>query len=178
MQQVTRTAALLVLATALSAAFGVAERILQDHSTTGWYLANVAGVWLAVAFLFGAVASSRNQAWLLGFVAEMSALCAFYGYMRFGEHHHEPLHIVVFWTFCGLFAGPLFGLVGYAWRRLRSQAAGLVLGAVFVGEAVLLSLARARPRSVTALELIAGVLLTAMLLAAARWRARQTEHRR
>src|ERR1700684_1712190 len=108
--KVMRTVALFVLAVALSAAFGVAERILQDHSTTGWYLANVAGVWLAVAFAVGAGGASRNQAWLLGFVAEMSALGAFYGYMRFGEHHHEALHIVVFWTFCGLFAGPVFGL--------------------------------------------------------------------
>jgi hypothetical protein len=172
--QVMRTAALFVLAVALSAVFGVAERILQDHSVTGWYLANVAGVWLAVAFAFGAVAPARNQAWLLGFVAEMSALGAFYGYMRFGEHHHEPLHIIAFWTCCGLIAGPVFGLVGYAWRRLRSQAAALVLGAMFVGEALLLGLAGARPRTVTALEALAGVLVTTMLLAAASWRAKQT----
>jgi hypothetical protein len=176
--QVLRTAALFVLAIALSAAFGVAERILQDHSTTGWYLANVAGVWLAIAFAFGAVAPSRNVAWLVGLVAEMSALGAFYGYMRFGEHHHEPLHIIAFWTFCGLFAGPVFGLVGYTWRRMRSQAAALVLGAMFVGEALLLALASSRPRTITGLELIGGVLLTAMLLAAARWRARQTAQRR
>jgi hypothetical protein len=176
--QTMRAVALFVLAVVLSAIFGVAERILQDHSTTGWYLANVAGVWLAVAFVFGAVASSRNQAWLIGLVAEMSALGAFYGYMRFGEHQHEPLHIVAFWTFCGLFAGPAFGLVGYAWRRLRSQAAGLLLGAMFVGEAVLLSLARARPRSFTVLESLAGVVVTAMLLGAVRWRARQTQQRR
>ena len=175
--QVVRTVALFVLAVVLSAAFGVAERILQDHSVTGWYLANVAGVWLAVAFVFGAVAPVRKQAWLLGLVAEMSALGAFYGYMRFGEHHHEPLYVIVFWTCCGLIAGPVFGLVGYAWRRLRSQVAGLVLGAMFVGEAVLLSVAGARPRTVTALESIAGVLVTAMLLAAVRWRTRQT-HRR
>src|SRR3984957_12142707 len=150
--QVKRTAALFVLAIAVSAAFGVAERILQDHLTTGWYLANVAGVWLAGAFAFGAVASSRNQAWLIGFVAEMSALGAFYGYMRFGEHQHEPLHIIAFWTFCGLFAGPVFGVVGYTWRRLRSQAAALLLGSMFIGEAVLLSLANDRPRTITALE--------------------------
>ncbi len=173
-----RTVALFVVAVVLSAAFGVAERILQDHSVTGWYLANIAGVWLAVAFVSGAVAPVRNQAWLLGLVAEMSALGAFYGYMRFGELHHEPLHIVAFWACCGLIAGPVFGLVGYAWRRGRSQVAALVLGAMFVGEAVLLSLARARPRTVTALELIAGVLVTAMLLAAVRWRTRQTAHRR
>jgi uncharacterized membrane protein (UPF0136 family) len=170
--QVIRTPALLVLTVAVSAAFGVAERILQDHSAAGWYLANIASVWLTIAFAFGALASRRRQAWLLGFVAEMSALGAFYGYMHFAEHHQEPLHIVAFWTFCGLIAGPTFGLVGYAWRRLRSQIAGLTLGAMFVGEATLLDLARARPRSVTALESVAGVLLAAMLLGALRWRQR------
>jgi hypothetical protein len=170
LRQGVRTVAWFVLAITLSAAFGVIERILQDGSAAGWYLANVAGVWLALAFVFGALVSARSQAWLIGLIAEMSALGGFYGYMRFGEYHHEPLNVIAFWTCCGLIAGPLFGLVGYAWRRQRSQFAGLILGTMFVSEAVLMSLARARPRSVTELESVAGVLLTVLLLAAVRWR--------
>jgi hypothetical protein len=170
MMQITRTVGRFVLAAVLSVAFGVVERIVQDGSMAGWYLANVAGVWLTIAFVFGAFAPLRSQAWLIGLIAEISALGGFYGYMRFGEYHHEPLEVIAFWTCCGLVAGPVFGLIGYAWRRRRSQVAGLILGTVFVGEAVLLNLARARPRSVTALESIAGILISAMLLAAVRWR--------
>ena len=167
-----------VAAVVLSAGFGAIERNLQDHSTTGWYLANVAAVWLAIPFVFGALAVRPSQAWMLGFVAEMSALAGFYGYMRFGEHSHEPLRLIAFWTFCGVAAGPIFGLLGHHWRRLRSEFAALILGGMFVGEAALLGLARARPTTVTALETVAGVLVAVMLLAAVRWRKRQTPRQR
>ena len=173
-----RSTALLVAAVVLPAMFGAIERHLQDHSTTGWYLANVAAVWLAIPFVFGALAVGATQAWMVGFVAEMSALAGFYGYMRFGENSHEPLHLIAFWTFCGVGAGPIFGLLVHHWRRLRSEFAALILGGMFVGEAVLLGLARARPTTVTALETVAGVLVAVMLLAAARWRKRQTPRRR
>lgn len=163
-----------VAAIVLSAVFGAIERHLQDHSTTGWYVANVAAVWLAIPFVFGALAARAAQAWMLGFAAEMAALAGFYGYMRFGEHSHEPLRLIVFWTLCGVIAGPVFGRLGHHWRRLRSELAALVLGGMFVGEAVLLALARARPGSVTVLETLAGVLVAVMLLAAVRWRKRHT----
>jgi uncharacterized membrane protein (UPF0136 family) len=168
--QVMRTFGSFVLAVVLSALFGVAERILQDHSATGWYLANIAAVWCAVAFAFGALPRCRLHAALIGLAAEVSALAGFYGYMHFGESQSEPLHLVAFWTCCGVIAGPIFGLLGYSWRRGRSQLAGMTLAAVFVVEAILLDLSRARPRSVITFELIAGVLLAVLLLSAVRWR--------
>jgi hypothetical protein len=41
---------------------------------------------------------------------------------------------------------------------------------MFISEAILLDLSRARPHSITTLELIAGILLAALLLAALRGR--------
>jgi uncharacterized membrane protein (UPF0136 family) len=175
--QAMRTVTSFMLAIVLSALFGVAERILQDHSATGWYLANIGAVWLAVAFAFGALAQRRSHAALIGLVAEISALAAFYGYMRIGEHHHEPLHLIAFWICCGAIAGPIFGLLGYSWRRLRSEIAGVTLAAMFVCEAILLAVGHARPRSITTLELVAGVLLAPLLLSAVRWRKNHTPYR-
>jgi len=165
-----RTASLLAVAALLSAAFGVTVWVVQGHSAAGWYLANFAGVWLAVAFVFGALAARRDEACLAGLCAEMSALGGYYGWMHFGQHQHQPLSHVVFWSCCGLLAGPVFGQLGYRWRRRRSEIAGIALGVAFVCEAIVLGLTQARPRSVAALEIVAGVLLAAMLFVAARWR--------
>jgi len=176
--RIPRTVWSFMLAVVASALFGVAERILQDHSATGWYLANIAAVWLAVAFVFGATSRRGVDAALIGLVAELAAIGAFYGYMRFGEQHTEPLHLIAFWTCCGIVAGPIFGLLGYSWRRRRSQVAGLTLAAMFVIEAVLLDVHRDRPRGIVTLELVAGVLLAVLLFCAVRWRKSHTPHRR
>jgi uncharacterized membrane protein (UPF0136 family) len=165
-----RVALLLSSAVSISTVFGVADRVVQGHSAAGWYLANVAGVWLAVAFVFGAVARSRHEAWIAGLFAEMSALGGYYGWMRLAQHQWQPLDHPVFWSCCGLVAGPLFGLIGYLWRRQRSEIAGATLGIAFVFEAFALALAQERPRSVVVLETIAGLALAAVLLAGARWR--------
>jgi hypothetical protein len=167
-----RFALLLSSAVSISTVFGVADRVVQGHSAAGWYLANVAGVWLAVAFAFGAVACSRHEAWVAGLFAEMSALAGYYGWMRLAQHQWQPIDHPLFWSFCGLLAGPVFGLVGYSWRRHRSEIAGATLGVAFVFEAVALALAQQRPRGVVELETVAGLMLAVLLLAGARWRKR------
>jgi hypothetical protein len=167
-----RSVVLLTSAVALSGAFGIADRIVQGHSAAAWYLANVAGVWLAVAFAFGAVATSREQAVWAGLLAEMSALAGYYGWMHYGQHQWQPLDHPLFWSCCGLVAGPVFGSIGYLWRRRRSAAAGASLGIAFVLEAVVLALARERPAYVVVVETVAGIALALLLLEAALWRRR------
>src|SRR5581483_2592973 len=96
-----RVVALVVL---VSAAFGIADRIVQGHSAAGWYLANVAGAWLAVAFLCGAIARRRGEAALLALAAEMSALVGYYGFKHFVEHQPEPHSHLVLWFALGVVA--------------------------------------------------------------------------
>ena len=167
-----RVVLLLASAAVLSGAFGIVDDVVQGHSHAGWYLANVAGLWLAVAFFFGAMATSREQAWMAGLFAEMSALAGYYCWMYYVERQWQPLDHPVFWSCCGLVAGPIFGSIGYLWRRRRSALAGATLGIAFVLEAIVLGLARERPAGVVVIETIAGVALALLLLEGALWRRR------
>ena len=119
---------------ALSAGFGAVDAWCYRQGGlvgAGWlhWAANVAAVWLLLAFVCGWVAGSRLGAVCAGLVGTWLALWVFYRVT--GETNWQ---VAGKWVELGLFSGPVCGWLGHRWARHRWV--GAVLASAFVLEPV------------------------------------------
>jgi hypothetical protein len=124
----------------LALAFGAGDQYLGSMSWHPWAadVSLLSAPWLVLAFAAGATQRSRRAAALLGFGCTVSALAG-YGLMTLSPVENAQLSLVSATAFLSserlvfagaVLTGPLFGLVGRAWRCRRSLAAGLVTAAL------------------------------------------------
>jgi hypothetical protein len=112
-------------------------------------IGNLSAPWLLVAF----VAGTRTNRWelgaLLGVLATMFALFGFYllfsvlldlGGSGIADNFGRALWANRVFLASGAISGPLFGALVAWWRKRRSMSAGVLVGALLIGEPVVLAL--------------------------------------
>jgi hypothetical protein len=162
-------AAGLVAGLALGAVTQVMQGLLPEQ--LGW-LANSLSAWLVAAFVLGAVVPAARVAAVASAVMLLAALTGYYLaiQVRYGSGVEGALS--PFWLLGAVVGGPVFGSVGWWWRKgspkQQHWSAGL-LGALLVAEGVYFLLVVTDP--VVGLGAIAvGILVPGLL--GRTWRAR------
>jgi hypothetical protein len=141
----------LALVLAGAALFGLAAAWAKDPGSNGIGtlsilradLGNLSAPWLLVAFVAGSQGRRLRTGALLGVVATLVALAAFYAYTTavvdlgghglLGDVRLELVGNRLYFV-GGLASGPLFGIVGAWWRRRPSVRASALAGALMLGE--------------------------------------------
>jgi hypothetical protein len=130
----------------LAAAFGVASAVIKGNGGgLRDAIGNVSAVWLLLPYLAGAAGGARRpaSAALAGLAATLVALGGFYFAESFvlnlGPHPWLTdlaltMGTVRHYAEFALLSGPIFGALGYEWRRRSSLAAAGLLAAAFVLE--------------------------------------------
>jgi len=130
----------------LAAAFGMASAWVKGNGGgMRDAIGNISAVWLLVPFLAAAAGGARRltTAALAGLAATLAALCGFYFADSFvldlGPHPWLTdlaltMHAVPYYAEFALLSGPVFGALGFVWRRRYSLAAAGLLAAAFVFE--------------------------------------------
>lgn len=159
----------LCFSSALGIVFGRADYAMEQRGPLLFAVANIASLWLALAFLVGLTARSRSHAVLCGGVALLAALFGFYDAVHLSSALglFRTLHESKHWLEAALLLGPLYGLLGYAWNARQAWYAAFALVAAFLIEPIvwLGGLHPAPPRlSVCLLEGATGVALAFALL--------------
>ena len=176
-----------MLALLLAAGFGVAMSVFKGNGAgVRSDIGNLSAPWLLVPF-FAAAALPGRRAYAgaaVGAAATCVALSAFYVANAFvldlGPHgwiEDLQLAFVTHWFLWGLVSGPVFGIVGAAWRRRGSSYAGVAVTALLIAEPVFWALARRAggvdsfafepSAGVSVGEVVAGVLACACMAVAA-----------
>jgi len=124
-------------------AFGVLDLLGQGTLKGSWnYAANSISVWLAVAFIAGALMPSRRWSAVAGMGVLLAALAGYYVAAPLAGNTSPLNGIALFWLVTALIGGPLFGHLGQWWRDgsfWQRVAAAALLGGVFVAEGARLS---------------------------------------
>jgi hypothetical protein len=120
-------------------ALGVVTMFGQTWLHGAWLaLVNSGAVWLAAAFVAGAVVRSDPAAALAGTAVLMAAVVGYYGSVPFVvEGASASSRSVAIWLATALVGGPVYGVAGRWWRGTRSWKAwvGLaLLGGAFLAE--------------------------------------------
>jgi hypothetical protein len=111
-------------------------------------LGNLSTPWLLVACFAGAQCSRPRAGALLGLLASVAALIAFYvvttplidlGGSSFLENLRLELSANRGYFEGGLITGPIFGALGAWWRTTRSYRASILVGALLIGEPLVLA---------------------------------------
>jgi hypothetical protein len=130
----------------LAAAFGAASAVVKGNgSGLRDAIGNISAVWLLLPFLAGGAGGMRRPATaaLAGLAATLVALCGFYFANSFvldlGRHPWLTdlaltMRTVPHYAEFALLSGPVFGALGYGWRRRYSLAAAALIAAAFVLE--------------------------------------------
>jgi uncharacterized protein DUF6518 len=117
---------------------GVATRLVYELPSDWWWLANVGGPWLAVAFGTGMTTRKPLYGALAGGVSLVTATLVYYGIMGLLQHAYANSPHGLAWLLVAAPAGLLFGALGTFARhpalRIPTVAA---LCAAFVAEAML-----------------------------------------
>lgn len=122
---------------------GVAT-ISQIRSDVG----NLSTPWLLVAFIAGIETTRPRWGAILGLTATLLALLGFYAFTSLvvdagghglaGNFGRELFANRIFLA-SGVFSGPLFGALGSWWRNKPSLRAGILVGALMIGEPLVLA---------------------------------------
>jgi Family of unknown function (DUF6518) len=121
----------------LGLAFGVAAALFKGED---WgvrtIVGNLSAPWLVLPFLAGWSRRSFAAAAGLGAATSVLSVVGFYTCyaLVFALVSSHTLGTDVAVLAGALVAGPVYGALGYWWRSRRSLAAGLAVGAAFVGE--------------------------------------------
>jgi len=158
-----RVALPLVAGFATGALTHLGQGLLPGDTTQ---VANAISPWLLVAFLVGAVMTSRAGAAASGVATLVFALIVYYALIELRYGYGASTTSLLFWGLGALVGGALFGGAGWVWRHdprhpWRAAALGLV-GAVFVAEAVYEVIAVGYPLT-GAIFLVVGVALPVIL---------------
>jgi Family of unknown function (DUF6518) len=101
-------------------ALGVLTNLAQGWLPGSWnQVANSGTVWLAVAFVAGALLAPRGTRVAVagGLAAEAGLVAGYYGFAQFGRSGMGTLTPVLVWLGMAVVGGPLFGVAGAWWRR-------------------------------------------------------------
>lgn len=111
-------------------------------------LGNLSTPWLLIAFIAGAQTKRVPSGALLGLLVTMTALAAFYVFTTlvinltahgwFDELRRE-LTANRYYLEGGLVSGPVFGAIGAWWNKTRTLGKSFVVGALLVGEPLVLA---------------------------------------
>lgn len=125
--------------------FGALDQYLGSVwglTTLGPWAASLSGMsapWLALPFAFGATARSPQRAALIGALATASALLGYFAMTLSPFEGVDAGHVDLV-SFAasqrvnlagGMITGPLFGVMGFRWRRRRARVALLGVAAAF-----------------------------------------------
>ena len=163
----------------------VMSLIPSPHSSSIFWIGNLCAPWLVIAFAAGASQRTAPRAALGGLLAESSCVFGFYASFLF----HGPtalglppntslqdfvipalthwLRFIAFWLVVATASGTVYGLLGHGWRRSAPVVTGLAVGLPFIAEPGLWTLRDHQfkgPWSIWALEVVFGLLLTAILI--------------
>ena len=169
----------IALALVLSAAFGAGDQYLGSGHVfgIGWPtdVSQLSAPWILLPFVVGATQRDPKRAALLGLACTYAALLG-YGVMTLSPA--EGAHLTVAslrgflynnrtWFVGGLATGPLFGWFGQQWRSGTMLAGALLVAAAFCLEPLArrLSVNPIRYARVTVVEVVAGLLFAAFVLA-------------
>lgn len=166
-----RLTAVLALGLALGAASRLGDRLPAGPD----WIANLAGPWLAVAFLVGFTCASRRLGALLGALVLLTGVASYYAVLV-AEQGGVPVPAAAsFWLGGALVGGPLLGAAGAVLRSrhgVHRGAAVVLLAGTLAGESAFLlerghSLAES---AVIGSELLVGLALPLVLIRS--WRER------
>ena len=139
---------------AFAAVFGLAFGALDQYLGSVWglttlgpwatSLSGMSAPWLALPFAFGATARSRRRAALIGAVVTAGALLGYFAMTLSPFEGVDVGHVDVVGFAAsqrvnlagGVITGPLFGVMGFLWRRRRARLALLGVAAAFTLEPV------------------------------------------
>lgn len=130
----------------LAVLFGVASAWIKGNDAgLRDAIGNASAPWLLLPFLAGAAWRSRrlSGAAMAGLAATLAALAGFYFadsfVLQLGPHPwltdlSLTMRGAIFWAERAVVTGPVFGALGFWWRRNRSPLAGGLVAAAFVLE--------------------------------------------
>lgn len=126
-----------LLALALGIAVGVLTSWLQKYLDFPWLaLVNAASPWLTTAFVAGALQSRFPTAVVVGMVATLLQVVAYYVTADLRGFGVSTTYVLV-WSACAVVGGPIFGAAGHAWWRSAPAGVGAaLLVAAYASEAV------------------------------------------
>jgi len=162
-------------ALALGIVLGAASRLGDRLPAGPDWIANLAGPWLAVAFILGATCASRRRGALLGALVLLTGVASYYAVLV-AEQGGVPVPAAAsFWLVGALAGGQLLGAAGAALRARRpiQRVGAVVLLASCLGGESALFLARGYPLAESAVigsELLVALALPLVLLRS--WRDR------
>jgi hypothetical protein len=168
---VTITTRHLAFASVVGLATGVLTQVGQGVLPDGWGpLANSITPWLAVAFLVGSWAPSRNAAVAGGVLTLLGALVGYYVLVGIRFDIWPSLRgAVLLWIIGAAVGGPVFALMGRWWRGddpWRRALGPALLGAAAIAEGAYLS--RVETVATAAPAFIAAGLVLPILLGRSR----------
>jgi hypothetical protein len=128
-----------LVAVGAGALLGVGTRLVYDLPREWWWLAQIGGPWLAVAFGVGLAAGKLRDGALAGSACLVTATLVYYGIMALLQHAYDASPLGLAWLFVAVPAGLGFGALGAAARNpaLRVPASA-ALSAAFAAEAALI----------------------------------------
>ena len=134
----------LAIVLAGAAGFGLLMAVIKGQGAGARdALGNISAPWLLLSFLAGSTFARVRVAALLGLVAALAALAAFYAgesvILDLGPHSWlTDLNLTMraggYYFIQGLVSGPIFGALGGLWARRRSATVGVVPALLFALE--------------------------------------------
>jgi Family of unknown function (DUF6518) len=141
-----KAGAVVLIGLLLGIAAGAGDRGMGLHTSdiarVVFWLPNIGSVWIAVAFFAGAWFGRPLTSIAAGCASLVSAVTAYYTFgLTLGDRAHLGLAAIgptlVFWLVAALVGGPMFGLLGFAYRHGQKGIGflgALALPAVIVAE--------------------------------------------
>ena len=169
----------IAIALVFSATFGAGDQYLGSGHVAGITWATAVSLlsapWLLLPFVVGATQRDPKRAALLGLACTYAALLG-YCVMTLSPAEGAHFTVATFRAFAysertvlvgGLATGPLFGWFGQQWRSGKMLAGALLVAAALCFEPLArrLSLNPIRYARVTVVEVVAGLLFAAFVLA-------------
>ena len=120
------------------------SRIPSPEGPDGFWVANVAAPWLALAFAAGATQTRALGSMFAGAVTDVVTVLAFYsGFLTINAGHSDLLSrlpdwfvFILPWVAIAFTGGCLYGYLGFRWKVHASRTAAVLFAAPFLLEVV------------------------------------------